>query len=134
MLRLYTAPIRAFSTTTLALPFFAAVFDMASPSLLSDVRAKLTIDVDSMDPAVAERHAAVAKFSDMTSNQAIVHNEAVRPERADLFKLVCSQIRSSEAQLDIETGGLTRTSPTWAIGTDVAMHAESRKYGTYFVK
>ena len=77
---------------------------MAAATLLSDVRARLVVDVDSMDPADAARHTdASVKFCDMTSNQAIVHGQAARPERADIFNAACSQIRSAEAQLDIET-------------------------------
>ena len=77
---------------------------MASATLLSSVRARVTVDVDSMDPDDARRHTTGAvKFCDMTSNQAIVHGQATRPERAELFKAACSQIKSTEGQLDIET-------------------------------
>ena len=51
-------------------------------SLLAQIRSQLTVDVDSMDPAVTQRHTTVnARFCNMTSNQAIVHGEAIRPER-----------------------------------------------------
>ncbi len=78
---------------------------MASASLLSLARSKVVVDVDSMDPDVAARHTAEGspKFCDMTSNQAIVHGEAARPERSALFQKACAQIRSTEAELDIET-------------------------------
>ena len=77
---------------------------MSSATLLSDVRARVTVDVDSMDPDVAARHTHPdVKFRDMTSNQAIVYGEAVRPERAALFKSACAQITSTEAQLPIDT-------------------------------
>ncbi|KAI0651857.1 aldolase [Trametes meyenii] len=77
---------------------------MAPATLLDDVRAKLTVDVDSMDPDVAARHTTDAhKFCDMTSNQAIVHGEATRPERANAFNAAVAQIRSAEADLDLET-------------------------------
>ena len=74
-------------------------------SLLSYVRSRVTVDVDSMDPAVAARHTAgdEARFCDMTSNQAIVFGEVARPDRVELLKKACSQIRSSEAELDIDT-------------------------------
>ena len=84
-------------------------------SLLSYVRSRVTVDVDSMDPAVAARHTAAgdearhtaagdeARFCDMTSNQAIVFGEVARPDRVELLKKACSQIRSSEAELDIDT-------------------------------
>ena len=79
---------------------------MSSNNLLSYVRTRVTVDVDSMDPDVAARHTgdqAGAKFSDMTSNQAIVYNEIIRPQRADVFKTAIAQIRATESQLDIET-------------------------------
>lgn len=54
-------------------------------SLLAQIRKRLTVDVDSMDRAVAQRHTADGmKFCDMTSNQAIVAGEAGRPERRAL--------------------------------------------------
>ncbi|TBU48333.1 aldolase [Dichomitus squalens] len=75
------------------------------PSLLSYVRSRVIVDVDSMDPTVAARHTAGdgARFCDMTSNQAIVFGEAARPDRAELLEKACAQVRSSEAELDIET-------------------------------
>ncbi|EJF66699.1 aldolase [Dichomitus squalens LYAD-421 SS1] len=73
-------------------------------SLLSYVRSRVIVDVDSMDPAVAARHTAGdgARFCDMTSNQAIVYGEVARPDRAELLEKACAQVRSSEAELDIE--------------------------------
>ena len=43
-------------------------------TLLSQIRNTVVVDVDSMDPTVAERHSAngTAKFADMTSNQVIL--------------------------------------------------------------
>ncbi|KAI0335268.1 aldolase [Cubamyces sp. BRFM 1775] len=77
---------------------------MASATLLSDVRSQVTVDVDSMDPDVAARHTtAEHKFCDMTSNQAIVYSEAIRPQRAHVFNAAVDQIRSAESQLDLET-------------------------------
>ncbi|CCM07099.1 uncharacterized protein FIBRA_09426 [Fibroporia radiculosa] len=63
--------------------------------LLSYVRTRVTVDVDSMDPAVAARHTSGSKFCDMTSNQAIVYSEAAKPERAQLFKTACQLARVS---------------------------------------
>ncbi|OCH96163.1 aldolase [Obba rivulosa] len=69
---------------------------MSNANLLSYVRSQLTVDVDSMDPAVAARHTAGSeKFCDMTSNQAIVYNEASRPERAQLLAVACEAAQSS---------------------------------------
>ena len=73
-------------------------------TLLYHVSALTAVDVDSMDPTVSARYTkAGVKLHDMTSNQAIVHGQATRPERAELFKTACSQIKSTEGQLDIET-------------------------------
>ncbi|KAH9937687.1 aldolase [Fomitopsis serialis] len=64
---------------------------MAASNLLSYVRATVTVDVDSMDPAVAARHTSdTAKFTDMTSNQAIVCGEASNPDRASLLAEACA--------------------------------------------
>ncbi|KAJ7255217.1 aldolase [Mycena rebaudengoi] len=54
----------------------------SSTTLLAQVREFLTVDVDSMDPDVAAQY---DKFCDMTCNQAIVHGQAVRPERRGLL-------------------------------------------------
>ncbi|KIY70567.1 aldolase [Cylindrobasidium torrendii FP15055 ss-10] len=46
-------------------------------TLLNQIRSLVTVDVDSMDPAVAHRHTKDGKkFVDMTSNQAIVFGNA----------------------------------------------------------
>ncbi|KAI0825130.1 aldolase [Trametes gibbosa] len=77
---------------------------MAPATLLTRVRAQLTVDVDSMDPDVPARHSTPDhNFSDMTSNQAIVYSEAARPERAPVLNALVAQIRSAEAQLDLDT-------------------------------
>lgn len=58
---------------------------MANDTLLAQIRGLVTIDVDSMDPEVATRHTtAEYSFAGMTSNQAIVCIEAVKPERKQL--------------------------------------------------
>ncbi|KAJ7816534.1 hypothetical protein B0H14DRAFT_2844698 [Mycena olivaceomarginata] len=56
----------------------------SAATLLAQVRALLTVDVDSMDPDVAARHSGgtFRKFCDMTSNQAIVHGQAELPAPA----------------------------------------------------
>ena len=58
---------------------------MSDQSLLSQISSLVTLDVDSMDPAVAQKHLS-AKFCGMTSNQGIVHNEAIRPENRALVQ------------------------------------------------
>lgn len=77
---------------------------MAASDLLSYVRSQVTVDVDSMDPAVAARHTSdIAKFSDMTSNQAIVFGEASRPDRADLLAEACALAAKNNAgNLDLQ--------------------------------
>ncbi|KAI4525044.1 aldolase [Schizophyllum commune Loenen D] len=76
-------------------------------TLLSQIRNTVVVDVDSMDPTVAERHSAngTAKFADMTSNQAITFGQVTRPERADLVKQAIEYVLSK---------GTTRDSPTFA--------------------
>ncbi|CAL1695848.1 unnamed protein product [Somion occarium] len=54
-----------------------------------------------MDPAVAARHTTQdARFCDMTSNQAIVYNEASRSERAALLHAACEQAQASGVDLE----------------------------------
>ncbi|KAF9493786.1 aldolase [Pleurotus eryngii] len=58
---------------------------MANNTLLAQIRGLVTVDVDSMDPEVAAKHTTSRyAFSGMTSNQAIVCIEAVKPERKQL--------------------------------------------------
>ncbi|KAI0078880.1 aldolase [Panus rudis PR-1116 ss-1] len=74
---------------------------MSSQTALSKLRTQLTVDVDSMDPSVAARHTSTTeRFSDMTSNQAIVYGEASRPERADILKAACLQAKATGADID----------------------------------
>ena len=66
-------------------------------TLLDDVRTQVTVDVDSMDPAVAAKHTDdVVRFCDMTSNQAIVFGEASRPERAVVLQAACQRVQGSD--------------------------------------
>ncbi|GJE86114.1 transaldolase family protein [Phanerochaete sordida] len=71
-------------------------------ALLDQIRASVTLDVDSMDPAVAARHAKAAQFCDMTSNQAIVHTEVAKPERAHIVKAACDRAKSATADPDAQ--------------------------------
>ncbi|OBZ79776.1 Transaldolase [Grifola frondosa] len=74
---------------------------MASQSLLSLVRSQVVVDVDSMDPKVAERHTTeTERFCDMTSNQAIVYSEAIKPARAAILQTACGHAGTSA---DLET-------------------------------
>ncbi|EMD42050.1 hypothetical protein CERSUDRAFT_62010 [Gelatoporia subvermispora B] len=69
---------------------------MSTDNLLAHVRTQVTVDVDSMDPRVAARHTSLSeKFCDMTSNQAIVYNEAFRYDRAELLAAACNAAQSS---------------------------------------
>jgi transaldolase len=74
----------------------------SATTLLAQVRALVTVDVDSMDPDVAARYSTPNKFCDMTSNQAIVHGQAARPERSDLLKAAVEYVRS-QAKADAAT-------------------------------
>ncbi|KAJ7107060.1 hypothetical protein C8R44DRAFT_805170 [Mycena epipterygia] len=66
----------------------------SSTTLLAQVRALLTVDVDSMDPDVAARYSTPHKFCDMTSNQAIVHGQAERLERNQLLRAAVEYVRA----------------------------------------
>lgn len=66
-------------------------------SLLSHVQTKVIVDVDSMDPAVAQRHSDTCTFMDMTSNQAIVFGELSRPERAHVLSEAVASIKSHDS-------------------------------------
>ena len=63
-------------------------------TLISAVRARVTIDVDSMNPLVAARHAAESRFQDMTSNQAIAYGESTRSEQATVLAEAIKLARS----------------------------------------
>ncbi|KAJ7112833.1 hypothetical protein C8R43DRAFT_1078743 [Mycena crocata] len=68
---------------------------MSSPAtLLAQVRALVTVDVDSMDPDVAARYSVPLKFCDMTSNQAIVHGQAVLPRRIELLRTAVEYVKN----------------------------------------
>ncbi|KAK0210522.1 hypothetical protein DFS33DRAFT_1378515 [Desarmillaria ectypa] len=71
-------------------------------TLLDQVRALLTVDVDSMDPAVTNRHTSDGvKFVDMTSNQAIVAGTATPELLAEAVEV--SGGGSMERVLDVLT-------------------------------
>ncbi|KXN81703.1 Transaldolase [Leucoagaricus sp. SymC.cos] len=73
-------------------------------SLLQQLRSVVVVDVDSNDSEVSRRHTtAEEKFHDMTSNQALVYNEAIRPENADLVKEAIHYVQSKELGQDPET-------------------------------
>lgn len=73
---------------------------MSSENLLSQICSIVTVDVDSMDPRVAACHTpsplSSKIFCDMTSNQAIVYNEAIRPENARLVELALSHAQARD--------------------------------------
>lgn len=74
---------------------------VAMANLLQQIRHSIAVDVDSMDPAVASRHAQDGQlFCDMTSNQAIVYSEAVKSERRDVLAAACEAAKTSG--LDVE--------------------------------
>ena len=73
-------------------------------SLLSSVRARVTVDVDSMNPAVASTHSAdgTIKFTDMTSNQAIAYGEATRTEQAPVLTNAIALAKSQNPGANID--------------------------------
>ncbi|THH34027.1 hypothetical protein EUX98_g88 [Antrodiella citrinella] len=66
-----------------------------SVTLLTQLRERLVVDVDSMDPAVAANHSKDARFCDMTSNQGIALAEASRPDRARVLTAACLKVKES---------------------------------------
>lgn len=83
----------AFRLNSLRSPFHPALTAVMD-SLLVQVRENVTIDVDSMDPSIAERYPA-ATFCDMTSNQAIVHLQASSAAGASILRDACDRTRDS---------------------------------------
>jgi len=67
-------------------------------TLLSQIRGLVTVDIDAMDPEVAARHTKETKFCDMTSNQAIVYSQALRPERAHLLRAAVDAVMKDNEQ------------------------------------
>jgi transaldolase len=75
-------------------------------SLLQQLRSLVVVDVDCMDPDVAKRHTGTTqeeKFEDMTSNQALVYNEAIKSENAELVKQAISYVHSKDLDQDSES-------------------------------
>ncbi|KAF9076602.1 hypothetical protein BDP27DRAFT_1389435 [Rhodocollybia butyracea] len=70
-----------------------------SSTLLTQTSQIVVVDIDCMDPEVAQRHTPSTKpfFSDMTSNQAIVSGEATRPERAALLREAIEEVNSKRS-------------------------------------
>ena len=68
---------------------------MSSANLLTQLRERVVVDVDSMDPTVASRHAQDARFCDMTSNQGIAFAEVAKPERIDVLREACKRAKRS---------------------------------------
>ncbi|KAG6811027.1 hypothetical protein H0H92_009292 [Tricholoma furcatifolium] len=62
-------------------------------SLLSQLRKLVSIDIDSMDPSVTRRHEQYT-FTDMTSNQAIVYNQATHPENKSVIFEAIEYVRT----------------------------------------
>lgn len=65
-----------------------------SPTLLAQLRDRVVIDVDSMDPAVAARHSKDARFCDMTSNQGIANAEASKVDRVGVVQAACKEAKA----------------------------------------
>ena len=71
-------------------------------SLLAQIREKVPIALDSMDAKFAESFTAEKgfKFTDMTSNQAIVHIQATHPDSANIVKEACDRAKQSAVDLE----------------------------------
>ena len=70
-------------------------------TLLDYIRACVVVDIDSNDHYAAGRHTdATHKFCDMTSNQAIVYGEAIKPEQNILLQKAVEACRTLKPQAD----------------------------------
>ncbi|KAJ3563222.1 hypothetical protein NP233_g9084 [Leucocoprinus birnbaumii] len=70
-------------------------------SLLQQLRSLVVVDVDCMDPDVAKRHfTPQEQFEDMTSNQALVLAEAIKPENVDLVKEAIAYVQGKGLDQD----------------------------------
>lgn len=95
-------------------------------SLLKQVRAQVTVDVDSMDPTVARRHTSDGtKFHDMTSNQAIVAGESIRAERRALLEqAISAALEENSERVDDESVVVKRV-------LDIFVSSKSLVHGGY---
>ncbi|KAF5343836.1 hypothetical protein D9756_011339 [Leucocoprinus leucothites] len=73
-------------------------------SLLQQLRSLVVVDVDCMDPDVAKRHTTQEEqFHDMTSNQALVLTETIKPENEGLIKEAIGYVQSKNLDQDPDT-------------------------------
>lgn len=71
-----------------------------SPTLLTQISELVTVDIDCMDPEVAQRHTLSSSapfFCDMTSNQAIVSGQATLPDRAVLLHSAIDEVKGKQS-------------------------------------
>ncbi|TFL06286.1 aldolase [Pterulicium gracile] len=74
---------------------------MPQATLLSQIRDLVVVDVDSMDVDVAKKYTYdPATFFNMTSNQAILQGEVVRPHREALLEIAAKRISANLEQPD----------------------------------
>ncbi|KAF8886564.1 aldolase [Infundibulicybe gibba] len=95
-----------------------------SPSLLSQVRQHISVDVDSMDIDVTLRHTnASEQFCDMTSNQAIAYFEGTKPKNVSLVK---AAIQAANTQFtsaaDVDFGQLAVDHLTVLLAKEIYPH------------
>lgn len=70
-----------------------------SPNLLAQISELVTIDIDCMDPEIAQRHtpSPALFFCDMTSNQAIVSGQATLSDRTALLRSAIDEVKEKQS-------------------------------------
>ncbi|KAH7921555.1 aldolase [Leucogyrophana mollusca] len=80
---------------------------MSEVTLLTQIRAIIDVDVDSMDPSAAARHTNEStRFHDMTSNQAIVHGQVVLPANEHLLHTAHAFVKDKRIDVQQDDGAL----------------------------
>lgn len=74
---------------------------MDSRDLLTEIRSRVTVDIDSNDHNVAARHTDASRlFTDMTSNAAIVYGEATKAEQNALLHKAIQACHGDGSRVD----------------------------------
>lgn len=71
-----------------------------SPNLLAQISELVTVDIDCMDPEIAQKHTpseSAPFFCDMTSNQAIVSGQATLSDRAALLRSAIDEVKEKQS-------------------------------------
>ena len=91
---------------------------MSATTLLAQVRKLCILDADTNDVELAAKYAETAKYCEMTSNQALVYGQAVRPDRLDLVRSAIRYVKEEDKgspesfELDVLDALVRTNSPT----------------------